>query len=114
MHAWYDTLPETVQGAIDAALENIIDEFNLDNIPQFKALRGVCGGLDEIVIDVDKDLKFRILCFRGPNRGDLTLLFGFKKSPRGSIDYGPYCWSANYRKDGVIRDGRRAPHCRFP
>jgi hypothetical protein len=114
VHGWYASLPDNVQAAIDAALENIRDESDLDGLPQLKALRGVCDGLDEITIDLDKSAKYRILCFRGPNRGDLTLLFGFKKSPRGNIDYGPHCWSAIKRKEGVIHDGRRAPPCRFP
>ena len=114
MHAWYAAQTPFAQGAIDAALEDIIDERSLENLPQFKALHGVCDGLDEILIDLDEVLQYRILCFRGPNRGELTLLFGFEKSGRGNVDYGPHCWAANRRKEGVIKDGRRAPQCRFP
>ena len=114
IHQWYADVPAATQAAIDAALENIIDEVDLEALPQFKALRGACKGLDEIIVDVRAGPKYRILCFRGPGRGDLTLLSGFEKSARGSVDYGPHCWSANKRKEGVTRDGRRAPRCRFP
>jgi len=114
MHEWYDGLPAGVQAAIDATLEDLLDETDLDNLPQFKALRGACYGLDEILVDIFGNGKYRILCFRGPDRGDVTLLFGFEKTTSGNVAYGPHCHSANWRKDGVIRDGRRAPACRFP
>jgi hypothetical protein len=114
MHAWYEALPEAAQAAVDAALENLADEDDLNNLPQLKQLRGKCEGLDELLIDLPDGSKYRILCFRGPNDDDLTLLFGFPKSPPGHVDYGPHCWSALKRKEGVIRDGRRAPSCRFP
>ncbi len=114
VHEWYAGLPRDVQAAIDAALENLLDEEILDDLPQFKALRGVCKGLDEILVNLDSGRKYRLLCFRGPNRGDLTLLFGFEKSGVGNAVYGPHCQSANWRKEGVERDGRRAPQCRFP
>jgi hypothetical protein len=113
VHGWYDGLPPAARAAIDAALEDLLDEAILDNLPQLKPLHGRCDGLDEIIVDMPTVL-YRILCFRGPNRRDLTLLFGFEKPTRGNVDYGPYCWSAQRRKEGVIHDGRRAPLCRFP
>lgn len=111
VHGWYQRLPPAGRAAIDAALEDLSDEALLDNLPQLKPLRGKCVGLDEVIIDTPTVL-YRVLCFRGPNRGDLTLLFGFEK--QGNFDYGPACWSAQRRKEGVIHDGRRAPRCRFP
>ena len=115
IHSWHnDQLTEADQAAIDAALEVLQEENDLDGLRHFKPLRGACEGLDEIIVDVPDGPKYRILCFRGPEKNEITLLFGFEKTARGSADYGAPCWAAKQRKAGVIRDGRRAPPCRFP
>ena len=112
IHTWYDSLDGEIRAAIDAALENLAEETNWDDLPQFKHLRGKCRYLSEIEVDVG-ERHFRILGFDGPTRGQFTLLFGFEKR-RGSIDYGPACSTAHHRKRGVIRDARRAAPCQFP
>jgi hypothetical protein len=115
IHNWYDQqISEAAQGAVDAALEMLIQENNLDDLRHYKPLRGACDGLDEIIVDLPKGPKYRILCFRGPAQREVTLLFGFEKTSRGSADYASPCWAANRRKEGVVRDGRKAPPCRFP
>lgn len=112
IHTWYDGLGGEIRAAIDAALESLVEETDWDDLPQFKRLRGKCRGLTEIEVDVGKR-NFRILGFDGPTRGQFTLLLGFEKR-RGSIDYGPACYTAHHRKHGVIRDARRAAPCQFP
>jgi hypothetical protein len=114
IHSWYDGLLESVQGAVDATLELLREENDLNGLPQLKSLRGACQGLDEIIVDLYAGPKYRILCFRGPESKEITLLFGFEKTARGTADYAAPCWAAKKRKDGVNRDGRRAPACRFP
>lgn len=113
IHSWYDPLPGEVRGAIDAALEILADESGqLTELLHYKELRGACKGLDEIIVDLDDGRKFRILTFRGPGRRDCTLLFGFEKL--SNEQYGPHCRSAHWRKNGVERNGERAPKCDFP
>jgi hypothetical protein len=78
-----------------------------------KELDGSCEGLAEIVVELlgadEQSEHYRLLGFFGPGRMDFTLLFGFRKTT--ASDYGAACRSALTRKEGVIRDGRRAPPC---
>jgi hypothetical protein len=91
-------------------------EDSLDDVPEIKPLRGVCEGLTEIKIDFrlgETEVHLRILGFVGPGRNEFTLLTGFRKEKSNAI-YGAECSKAHERKDGVMRDGRRAPPCGFP
>lgn len=120
MHAWRAALPPEFNAEVDAQLELISRDRSLEESGRFKALRGKCLGLTEIVIDFEIDPKerrskpeqihIRILGF-GTVR-DFVLLYGFQK--RGGPDYGPACHAALNRKRGVQRNGRRAQPCRFP
>lgn len=113
IHSWYDLLPGEVMAAVDATIEMMaMEPGQLTDLPHYKELRGACKGLDEIIIDLDDGRKFRVLTYRGPNRRDCTLLFGFEKL--NNKQYGPHCHSAHWRKDGVERNGGRAPDCDFP
>jgi hypothetical protein len=117
IHGWYDGLRPDFRAQIDAALEMLALEDDLDDIEEVKAMRGACKGLTEIVIDfyVEKTkVCIRILGFPGPDGGDFTLLTGFERSKDTAATYGFYCPQAHQRKEGVMRDGKRAPPCRFP
>jgi hypothetical protein len=114
IHRWYGELPDDVRATIDGVLENLDYERQWSTLPQFKELRGKCRGLHEIIIGIEDGRQFRILGFGGPGGNEFTLLLGFQKTQRRSIDYGPACASALQRKQGVIRDVRRAPRFRFP
>jgi hypothetical protein len=112
-HGWYNDQPGDVMGAIDAALEMLATEpGELTELPHYQELRGACKGLDEVVVDLEDGRHFRILAFRGPSRRDCTLLYGFEK--HDNTIYGRACWAANRRKEGIERDGSRAPECDFP
>ncbi|SEC70490.1 hypothetical protein SAMN05444161_1667 [Rhizobiales bacterium GAS191] len=122
IHEWYDGLSEDVRAQIDAAIEVLAITRTWDREAIYEDLRGACDGLGEIRIDVPKGPGeqngsgpfhlYRILGFAGPGRREFTLLCGFKKD--GTFDYGPACASAHRRKEGVTKDGRKAPSCRFP
>lgn len=116
IYGWYGSLSPELQAEVDAALEILALENDLDGIANVKPLRGACKGLTEIKINSrigEKPVHIRILEFKGPSRNEFTLLTGFEKS-KGNAVYGPHCRSAQDRKDGVIRDGKRAPPCGFP
>lgn len=116
IHGWYRALPSAYRAEIDAALELLALERALTGVDGVKALRGACEGLTEIIIDFEiagVTHHIRILGFDGPGAREFTLLTGFEKLKDNSI-YGFYCNQAHERKEGAIRDGRRAPLCRFP
>jgi hypothetical protein len=118
--AWRAALPPEFNSAVDAELELIGRDRTLEQSGRFKALRGRCRGLTEIMIDFEvepdaqrpkrKEIHIRLLGFADVD--DFVLLYGFRK--RGGPDYGPACHSALNRKHGVERDGRRTRPCRFP
>jgi hypothetical protein len=103
IHAWYrDQIRSDVQAAIDSALEMIVLQRTLNGLPQFKPLRGKCRTLAEIKVDIDTGKKhkktkrpiietYRILCFEGPNRDELTLLTGFKVARTTDPHVGERC-----------------------
>jgi hypothetical protein len=78
-----------------------------------KELDGSCEGLTEIIVELlgadEQPEHYRLLGFLGPGKMEFTLLFEFQK--RIDSDYGAACRSALIRKEGVLRDGRRAPPC---
>jgi len=116
IHLWFNGLSPTYRAQIFATLELISAENSLDELDDVEPLRGACEGLTEIIVDFligEQEIHIRILGFRGPNRGELTLLTGFEKTNDNAI-YGFYCPQAHHRKEGVLRDGRRAPRCWFP
>ena len=116
IHGWYDGLNPRFRAEIDTALELLGLEDSFDGVDAVKPLRGACEGLTEIIIEFEQDeieIHIRILGFDGPGRKEFTLLLGFEKTNNDAI-YGPHCRAAHARKAGVIRDGRRAPECRFP
>ena len=77
----------------------------------YEDLEGKCEGLGEVKVDV-ADLCIRLLGFKGPGKREFTLLLGFAK--RTNSDYATHCPRALKRKEGVLKDGRRAPICSFP
>jgi hypothetical protein len=80
-------------------------------------MRGACEGLTEIEIDFlsrKKKICLRILGFAGPGRDEFTLLTGFERGKDAAAVFGYYCPQAHERKEGVMRDGKRARPCRFP
>lgn len=114
IHEWLEGLPPAFAAEVDAALELFSGQGSVATAGQVKQLRGACRGLTEIIIDFDFDnarVHIRIL---GVPDGQHTfvLLYGFRKV--GNADYGAACRSAQNRKDGVGRDGRRARPCLFP
>jgi hypothetical protein len=116
VHDWYRSLSPGFRAEVDATLELLALEPDFDEVDQVKPLRGACDGLSEIIVDfvVDKIVQhIRLIGFDGPGKGEFTLLAGFQKFKDNSI-YGYYCAQAHQRKEGVIRDGRRAPLCQFP
>jgi hypothetical protein len=120
LDAWRAALPPEFNSAVDAEMALIARDQSLEESGRFKALRGRCLGLTQIMIDfvLDADetrnkpeeVHIRILGF-GTAR-DFVLLYGFRK--RGDRDYGRACHAALNRKRGVERDGRRAQPCGFP
>lgn len=116
IHTWYNGLDPVFRAEIDSALELLVLEKSLDDTPEVKVLRGICAGLTEIKIDFKigkTDINLRILGFEGPDKNEFTLLSGFQKNKNNAV-YGAECSKAIERKEGVIRDGRRAPPCGFP
>jgi hypothetical protein len=112
-HEWYDDLSPECRSAVDAILELGARDRTLEQSGLFKALRGKCLGLSEVLVDFAmnrKTIHIRILGFGRPD--DFVLLLGFRK--RGGPDYGPACHAAHNRKKGVEHDRRRARPCRFP
>jgi hypothetical protein len=111
-NGWYASLPVQVQTEIDNVLE-ILAATRKWPKELAKELDGSCEGLAEIIVELlgadEQSEHYRLLGFFGPGRMDFTLLFGFRKTT--ASDYGAACRSALTRKEGVIRDGRRAPPC---
>jgi hypothetical protein len=114
-NGWYEALAVQVQTEIDNVLDILAATRQWPNGKGklTEEMRGACEGLVEIRIEFpDADEKpehYRILGFIGPGKMEFTLLFGFKET--NISDYGPACRSALIRKEGVIRDGNRAPPC---
>jgi hypothetical protein len=111
-NGWYATLPVYVQTEIDNVLEILAATREWPK-ELAKELRGSCEGLAEIIIELlgpdEQPVPYRLLGFFGPERRQFTLLFGFRK--KIDSDYGPACRSALVRKEGVLKDGNRAPAC---
>jgi hypothetical protein len=115
IHRWYNQLPDAIQGEIDAVLEAMQLETSLASHPLTDVMRGACRGLTRITIKavhLGEEIHIRILGFDGPERRQFTLLRGFEKL--ADADYGKACWAALRQKEGVERDGVRAPPCQFP
>jgi len=116
VHVWYNQLAPEFRAEIDSTMELLCLEKSLAESPEIKPLRGACEGLTEIKIDFKfgtAKIHLRILGFDGPDKSEFTLLTGFQKQNNNAI-YGVECLKAHERKEGVIRDGRRAPPCGFP
>jgi hypothetical protein len=116
IHAWYNQLSPEFRAEIDSALELLSLEKTLVGLSEVKTLRGACEGLTEIKIDfalASTEIHLRILGVFGPGKDEFTLLTGFQKTKNNAV-YGSECTRAHERKDGVTRDGRRAPPCGFP
>src|SRR5262245_9077047 len=117
IHRWYEReISSEVRSAIDAVLELMSREAQLDGHPKFKSLRGKCSGLAEIKVDIPiksaknkqskkkrrrerTEINVRILGPDNPPNSHFILLIGFIK--RGGSDYGPACRQAHNRKEGV-------------
>lgn len=116
IYEWYDGLSGAYRAQVIAVLEFVQAASRLDDdVEEVKDLRGACEGLTEIIVDFfvgETEIHIRILGFRGPERGEFTLLTGFEKTNDNAI-YGFYCAQARQRMEGVIGDGRRAPPCRI-
>jgi hypothetical protein len=106
---WYRRQSDEVQGALDVALEYLVqrprDEWRR---PEFDLLSGKMRAVGEIRLKVDK--QYRILGFFGPGRSDFTLLVGASKkgkvySPTGALE------TALKRMAEVKADGRRSRVC---
>lgn len=101
-------------GRIKGAIRGVIEEWwRLENREQapFKWLIGACAGLFELEVDVEGKV-FRVLGFKGPNRGEYTIVTAFEKT-LGVASYNAPCRQAFNREKGVKKDGRRAPECPF-
>jgi hypothetical protein len=127
--AWRVPIPPAFDADVDLAMEIRERERTLEDKRYFKALRGRCEGLIQILIDIPLDpndprarkpqkaakrpkqekVPIRILGFGTVD--DFVLLYGFRKY--GEPDYGPACHSAFNRKTGVEKDGGRARPCSF-
>jgi Phage derived protein Gp49-like (DUF891) len=114
---WLASLASAVRSEIEADLEVLQTETSVSSAERLKTLgRTVCRGLVEIVIDFrpdnfDTEIHIRILGFAsGPH--EFVLLQGFQKE--NNLVYATECPRAQVRKDGVLRDGRRAVPCHFP
>jgi hypothetical protein len=122
IHLWYDAQIAEVRSAIDATLELMAHEAVLDEHPSYKPLRGKCGGLAEIKIDLAirgaqnpkkiEKIHVRLLGPHNPPTREFVLLTGFLK--KGGPDYGPACTQAHNRARGVERNSQRAKPCLFP
>ena len=116
IHAWYSQLSPEFRAEVDSVMELLSLEQFFTGIPEVKPLRGACEGLTEIKIDFSlgaTEIHLRILGFDGPDKEEFTLLSGFQKVRNNAV-YGVECARAHERRDGVLRDGRRAPPCGFP
>ena len=111
-NGWYASLSVRVRTEIDNVLDILAATRNWPE-ELGKELRGACDGLAEIIVEVpgtdETTDNYRLLGFFGPEQMEFTLLFGFKKE--NNSDYGAACRSALTRREGVVRDGRRAPPC---
>lgn len=114
-NGWYATLPVEAQTEIDNVLDILAATRDWPSGPDeiTEEMRGACAGLIEIRVEMpgpnETILHYRLLGFFGPGKMEFTLLFGFRET--NVADYGPACRSALMRKEGVQRDGRRAPPC---
>jgi hypothetical protein len=115
IYEWYASLGAHFQAQVDSVLELVQAERDIDASEDLKSLSGACEGLVEVLIDfLDSatEIHIRILgC--ACSRSELVLLTGFQKFNDNAI-YGYYCQQADQRKEGVLRDGRRARPCVFP
>jgi hypothetical protein len=116
IYEWFNGLSGAYRAQIITVLELLRAEPRWDDdVEEVKDLRGACEGLTEIIVDFlvgEIEIHIRIIGFRGPGRGEFTLLTGFEKTNDNAI-YGFYCAQANQRMEGVLRDERRAPPCRI-
>jgi hypothetical protein len=86
IHEWYGEQVPEICAQIDAALEALAHAGRVDELP-FKALRGACKGLTEIIIEFetdDEEILIRILGFGSAK--EFFLLVGFRKT--ANADYG--------------------------
>jgi hypothetical protein len=106
---WYYRRREDVQGAVDVALEYLIQRPRQEwRRPEFDLLSGKMRAIGEIRLKVDK--QYRILGFFGPSRSDFTMLVGSSKKgknydPPGALE------TALDRMREVLADGRRCCVC---
>src|ERR1700686_2035331 len=106
---WYGRQSEEVQGALDVALEYLIQRpRNEWRRPEFDLLSGKMRAIGEIRLKVDK--QYRILGFFGPDRSDFTMLIGSSKKgnnydPTGTFE------TALDRMTQVVADRRRCCVC---
>jgi hypothetical protein len=107
---WYSRQPEGVQGALDVALEYLVQRpRNEWRRPEFDLLSGKMRAIGEIRLKVDNK-QYRILGFFGPGRSDFTLLVGSTKkgktyNPTGTLE------TALKRMSDVIADERCSRVC---
>jgi hypothetical protein len=69
IHGWYNGLSPGFRAQVDAVLELLALEDDLDAVPEVKAMRGACVGLTEIEIDFyveQQKVCLRILGFIVP------------------------------------------------
>ena len=114
IHAWLNGHPPDFLAQIHNALELLSIERSVASAPQIKPLRGPCAGLSEIVIEFrqgNAQIHIRILGMPDGQHA-FVLLLGFQKF--SNADYGAKCPPAQNRKQGVIKDARRAGPCVFP
>ena len=108
---WYNRQSEKVQGALDVALEYLVQRPRSEwRRPEFDLLSGRMRAIGEIRLKVDK--QYRVLGFFGPGRSDFTLLIGSSKKggsydPKGTLE------TALKRMSEVVADGRRSRVCDF-
>jgi Phage derived protein Gp49-like (DUF891) len=114
-HAWYDALPPALMAEVDRALDLLSRERRwVEGF--YKELDGACEGLGEIRIDApspsNTKICVRILGFTDLRKRVFHLLVGFEKT--AGDEYRVECPRALRRKQGVLKDGSRAPPCEFP
>jgi hypothetical protein len=102
---WYDSQDADLKAKIDYTLELLCALSDWSKSPFYEDLRGKCSGLGEIKVDTH-EAHYRLLGFRGPRKGEFTLLVGFKKET--NADYATECPKALRRQEGVLKDGERA------